>query len=139
LKQAEFRVTSISPVRAEGVSGFHSYAGTPKWDSVICCRHRKPSVVPPTPLTDAKIRQIEKQIITETSAWRRRMRSGKMPWNSADDASLGYSLVLQRIVNYQLPDITASRLLSFVAKTFPQKGVSSTPPIWFAKAAATIR
>ena len=38
LASTDFYISAISPVRAEGVSGFHTYAGTPKWDAVVCCR-----------------------------------------------------------------------------------------------------
>ncbi len=35
---AGFRVLDVFPVRSEGQSGFHSYGGSIKWDSVMGCR-----------------------------------------------------------------------------------------------------
>lgn len=41
LIEARFMVTNILPVRSEGKSGFHSQAGTIKWDTIIVTRARE--------------------------------------------------------------------------------------------------
>ena len=43
---AGFRVLDVFPVRSEGQSGFHSYGGSIKWDSVMGLPPRPDAAVP---------------------------------------------------------------------------------------------
>jgi putative DNA methylase len=135
LLATKFKVTGICPVRAEGVSGFHSYAGTPKWDSVICCRPRKQTernvVLFKQLCTEADIGKKLKIIDRCSSKWATRILANKMPWNSADEASFAYSLALEFIVNEQTTPKGAKLLLDSVTAAFPQHGVANALPEWF--------
>ena len=134
LLATKFKVTGICPVRAEGVSGFHSYAGTPKWDSVICCRPRKEAkgiVSFNQPCTEIGTAKKLEGICRHLSQWGTKILANKMPWNSADEASFAYSLALQLIVNEQIIPEGAKRLLDRVTAEFPQRGVANALPKWF--------
>jgi adenine-specific DNA methylase len=134
LHATKFKVTGICPVRAEGVSGFHSYAGTPKWDSVICCRPTgaaKGAVSFNQLCTEIGSANKLKTIIRSLNQWGVKILANKMPWNSADEASFAYSLALQLIVNEQSTSEGAKRLLDSVTAEFPQSGVANALPKWF--------
>jgi putative DNA methylase len=135
LLAAKFVVTGICPVRAEGVSGFHSYAGTPKWDSVICCRPLKVHGVGLSlkePNRQSKAARMVRNIEQHLNHWRSKIVAHKMPWNFADDSSFAYSLALQNIVNDQLSADDAKSLLEKVTARFPQSGVATLLPKWLA-------
>lgn len=85
LLDAGFIITAVSPIRAKGVSGFHSYEGTPKWDAVVCCRKRR---VGKTAFRDTMIDDIRKV----EAVWTQRLRKRRISWSDADRASLGYAL-----------------------------------------------
>jgi adenine-specific DNA methylase len=124
LQESSFRVTSVCPVRAEGVSGFHSYGGTPKWDAVICCRPRT------TALEDCEWRldsSIE-AVVKYEREWTERLEKAELPWNDADKASFSYSLVLREIVNQHLAESRARVLFDKITANCHQKGVSGTIP-----------
>jgi len=133
LRATNFKVTGICPVRAEGVSGFHSYAGTPKWDSVICCRPTKEAkaIAPSsTPSLETDTAKMVRRIDHGLRRWGTKITANKMPWNSADEASFAYSLALQLIVNEQFSSDGSKRLLDCVTAKFPQRGVASVLPKW---------
>ena len=123
LSCAEFWVTGICPVRAEGVSGFHSYEGTPKWDAVISCRVDVPRAlfVQGEPLQDS--------ILAEERRWTERLKKSKIIWSHADRASYAFSLALAHIVNKRLDEASAKKLLLATAKVYPQKGIPNSMPI----------
>ena len=124
-RDTPFRIVSIGPVRAEGVSGFHSYSGTPKWDAVICCRlRRRPRISPVTRSTGSYLIEIEKS----ERKWSKRLRRGKIPWNEADRASFAFALGLREIVNSQLTEEDARRLLIEISRRYPQLRVSANIP-----------
>jgi len=125
LRDTRFRITGIGPVRAEGVSGFHSYSGTPKWDAVICCRLRaKPDAGKAGSSIGSRLLAIEKS----EKRWSQRFRRGKIPWNDADRASFALALGLREIVNGQLADVEARNLLGRIGEQYPQPGVAATIP-----------
>jgi DNA modification methylase len=135
LRDAQFRVTGTSPVRAEGVSGFHSYDGTPKWDAVLCCRGRTRDTQNLFPAMNfpEKVEQIE----NEATRWQKRITRAKLPWNNADHASFAFALSLRVIVNDRLTNTQAAELLTLVSSKFPQKGVAERFPAWFNKIKTT--
>jgi adenine-specific DNA methylase len=116
-----FRVTSVSPVRAEGVSGFHSYEGTPKWDAVISCRHRTNGRLEPRYSSTERISD-------EVRTWTKRFQRVSIPWGAADESSFAFALMLRGIVNGKLADGEARESLREIAKLFPQKGISGSIP-----------
>jgi putative DNA methylase len=126
LARANFTVTGVCPVRAEGVSGFHSYAGTPKWDAVISCRPRTKA---PSSQPDRKLRSLIADIRKCESKWTRRLVKAKLPWFDADRTSFAFALALQVAVNLRLSDQDCRALLAEVARCYPQHGVSPTIPI----------
>ena len=126
LADASFTVTAVSPVRAEGVSGFHSYSGTPKWDSVICCR---PIAVPNASSQGPwAIGSGMKALRNYERKWTKRLHKAKLPWNEADQASFAYSLALKEIVNSRLSDEQSRRLFDEVTAQYSQEGVSGAIP-----------
>jgi putative DNA methylase len=121
---AGFTVTGVCPVRAEGVSGFHSYQGTPKWDSVISCRPRRPaseSIGIDIERMTAKVRRIERR-------WFKRLQKGAIRLTSADRASLASALALREGVNSRLSNTEHADLFGRVYDLYRQKGVPRAIP-----------
>jgi putative DNA methylase len=123
LSYAEFLVTGISPVRAEGVSGFHSYDGTPKWDAVISCRRN-------APLARFTLGEsFGEGIVAELRRWTERLQKSEITWSQADRASYAFSLTLGHIVNERVDEASAKKLLLATARLYPQQGISNSMPI----------
>jgi len=124
LAAARFTITGVSPVRSEGVSGFHSYAGTPKWDAVICCRlpHRAMECVSANvKRTAAKVQRIER-------SWFMRLKRSSVPFSPADRSSLAFALALREGVNCQLSKRELADLFGRVFDQYPQNGVARSIP-----------
>jgi len=119
LIKAGFRVTGVSPVRAEGVSGFHSYKGTPKWDSVISCRLTRPA---PSQAAAGVTRMVETACHAERD-WMRVLRDESICLAPPDRASLALSVALREGVNSRVSDRCLADLLAGVRRRYPQKGV----------------
>ncbi len=126
LGEAGFRVTGLTPVRAEGVSGFHSYAGTPKWDAVICCRRQLP--LPGRRIEPAPIHRMLERILTQEQRWTERLTRSQVAWTFADRASLAFAFALREAVNSRLSREETSRLLLRVSDNYPQKGIPGSMP-----------
>lgn len=123
LQAAQFIVTAISPVRAEGVSGFHSYEGTPKWDAVVCCRRRFDLIQSTESLP------LVREIRSEEKQWTRRFRNQLLPWSSADKASLAFALALRESINRRLSKGDVASLFISIAKTYSLKGAPVSMPV----------
>jgi putative DNA methylase len=124
LQKSNFSVTAVCPVRAEGVSGFHSYAGTPKWDAVISCRPRLTANSGFDWCLDLGLESVR----AVESKWTTRLSKADLPWNYSDKASFAYSLVLRELVNNDLTDEQARAFFDRVSASYVQKGVSNTIP-----------
>lgn len=118
LTEANFRVTGLSPVRAEGKSGFHTYEGTPKWDSVICCRYRAEPI-------DRRYEQTSaaERVIALEGKWTARFTAAGIQWGVADRASFALSAALREGVNARLDRTELGALLTMVNRRYPQRGV----------------
>lgn len=125
LRDTRFQITGIGPIRAEGVSGFHSYSGTPKWDAVICCRRKPRPVAYPV---GSSLRPLLARIESSENRWNKRFAKMKIPWNEADSASFAFALALKEIVNRKLGDQDGRRLLVEVSKQYHQARVHATIP-----------
>lgn len=117
LQRAGFVVSGLSPVRAEGVSGFHSYVGTPKWDAVICCRLARSQPQFRETLFDAS-RTLASVERVETK-WTKRLKKNRIPWSHADRASFSYAVALQIAVNQRLGANDYAELLSAIRRSYP--------------------
>lgn len=124
IQSSNFVVTAVGPVRAEGVSGFHSYGGTPKWDAVITCRPALAKRPVQGWLLNGSVRTVTKG----EASWTKRLQKANLPWNTADKASLAFALVLREVVNFRLTQDQARSLFATVAKGYVQKGVSGRIP-----------
>ena len=101
LLSAGFVVTNVFPVRSEGKSGFHSTAGTIKWDSVVVCRPKEED----TPRKSRSDRALLRSVRARHSRWERRLREANLDFGWADSLSLGYALAMQQaIACAQSPD-----------------------------------
>jgi putative DNA methylase len=117
LQRADFIVSGLSPVRAEGVSGFHSYAGTPKWDAVICCRPAPAnSSIRQTTFDSARALAVVERI---ESKWTKRFKKNRIPWSHADRASFSYAVALQEAVNQRLEPFEYAEVLSAIGRSYP--------------------
>lgn len=121
LAGTKFYISAISPVRAEGVSGFHTYAGTPKWDAVVCCR-KTPKLPQQKPFDRLHCLQ---QIIKEEKYWSKRLHKKKVPWSLADSSSFAFALAMRAAVNRRWTQIEFSVLLEEASRLYPQKGIHS--------------
>jgi len=125
LRATPFQITAIGPIRAEGVSGFHSYSGTPKWDAVICCRLKpRPAPYP----VGGSLRPLLAGIGGSEKRWNKRFRKMNLPWNDADRASFAYALALKEIVNRKLDDRDGRRLFVELNKQYQQSRIHATIP-----------
>lgn len=102
-----FRVQRVFPVRSEGQSGFHSFEGSIKWDSVFVCRRRT------APISRHCRASTVAKLATEAreSARRRQrqIRRSRLAFSDADERSLACSLLLlsfsrKRILPSQLAE-----------------------------------
>jgi hypothetical protein len=124
IANAGFSVTGVSPVRAEGVSGFHSYEGTPKWDSVITCRLTRRV----SGSSGADLARIVEKVGRIEKGWFGYLKKASIRLSSSDRSSLASSLALREGVNASLPDLAMADLFGRVYDVYPQKGVARTVP-----------
>jgi len=94
LYDAGFIVTNVFPVRSEGKSGFHSTAGTIKWDAVLVCRSAKGDVLEKACGTRGFLRSV----MARHSKWERRLQQANLPYGWADSLSLGYAISVQQAI-----------------------------------------
>jgi adenine-specific DNA methylase len=88
-----FAIDEVVPVRSEGQSGFHSYEGTIKWDSIFFCR---PCITSQGQL--ASSRAVPGAVLRAAAAahlWTSRIRMSCFEFSVADRSSLAMSLVLR--------------------------------------------
>ena len=129
LRDGGFRITSLCPVRAEGVSGFHSFEGSLKWDAVICCRlgrmrlRRKPSSV-----------VLAGRVAREEARWTLRIRRNSLPWSEADRAGYAMAVALREGVNSRLRSEDFTEFLLDISRCYPVAGVAPTVPSFGASA-----
>jgi adenine-specific DNA methylase len=81
LNKAQFRVTTVFPVRSEGTSQFHSSAGNLKWDAVFCCRKRRDG-------DHRKRSNIANLAKKDTATWVKKLRASKLGLSEADRLNL---------------------------------------------------
>lgn len=117
LLTAGFRVEDVFPVRSEGKSGLHSYAGSIKWDSVLRCRRAEP--MDPGEAPPEAVEGAVKSAKVEAAAWRRRLTASRLIFTAADAASLAMSLVLKEFSDRELP--AASLLAALVRVVISSK------------------
>ncbi len=80
LLKAGFTIDEVIPVRSEGQSGFHSYEGTIKWDSIFFCR---PCITVQAPLASSSdVPSAVLRAATAAHLWSGRIRKSKFefPW-----------------------------------------------------------
>ena len=100
LLTARFSVEKVFPVRSEGQSGFHSYQGSIKWDSVFVCRKardggtRQPS--------EKLLARIADLAAANAAAWRTTIRRSRLAFGEPDEASLRRALVVQQFSDRHL-------------------------------------
>jgi adenine-specific DNA methylase len=117
---ASFVVTNVFPVRSEGKSGFHSTAGTIKWDCVLVCRPED-QVASEKPSSH---RGFLHSVKSRHSKWKRRLKKADLIFGWADSLSLGYALAVQQaIVRARSPDdvtLLLRRSAEFLIKAIDQ-------------------
>jgi len=91
---AGFVVTNVFPVRSEGKSGFHSTAGTIKWDSVIVCRSKEEVALGRPRGQRSPLRSVR----ATHRRWERRLKEANLAFGWADSLSLGYALAMQQAI-----------------------------------------
>ncbi|MEX2140821.1 MAG: hypothetical protein WD894_16275 [Pirellulales bacterium] len=90
---AGFQVETVFPIRSEGRSGFHSYEGSIKWDSVfVCDRGARGKLKRPT---SRVLTHIATSASARAAAWRTKIRKRKLFFGPPDEASLARSLVIR--------------------------------------------
>lgn len=100
LLTAGFCVQKVFPVRSEGQSGFHTYEGSIKWDSVFVCGkgqdrcNRHP--------TEALLTRIADISASGAAAWRTTVRRSRLAFGKPDEASLRRALVIQQFSDNRL-------------------------------------
>jgi adenine-specific DNA methylase len=100
LLRAGFSVEKVFPVRSEGRSGFHSYEGSIKWDSVFVCRKAQAAAcVQPA---DALLMRIATGATTRAAAWRTTIRRSRLAFSEADESSLRCALIVQQFADRNL-------------------------------------
>jgi len=105
LLSAKFSVCTVFPVRSEGQSGFHSYEGSLKWDSVFVCQ--KAAETSAKAPSDRLLGNVAQKAASTAAKWRTRIRRSRLAFSDADERSLARSLVVQFFSTRQL---TPSRL-----------------------------
>ena len=116
--RAGFSIDDVIPVRSEGRSGFHSYAGTIKWDSVFFCRPHMEE-----PIWRADAAQLSRSVNRATKLadqWRLRLRRSRLEFSPADHNSLGMSLALREFSRKSVdPGLLADALARVTAAIVP--------------------
>jgi hypothetical protein len=87
-----FRVLQVFPVRSEGRSGFHSYGGSIKWDSVLLCRREE--AVTLRDATGRTVGGILRSAFSVAKRWEKRLQRAKLNIGATDLLSLRMSLVI---------------------------------------------
>jgi putative DNA methylase len=90
LVEARLKVTNILPVRSEGKSGFHSHAGTIKWDTIVITRAREHDQNQDGYQASSRLRRL-----LELMA-----RTG-IPYSAADQDSCMHAAAMEFVVNTQ--------------------------------------
>jgi adenine-specific DNA methylase len=116
---AGFRVLDVFPVRSEGRSGFHSYGGSIKWDSVLICRH---GPLPAYRVTTGQgVAAAVRWARTAAARWVTRLGRAKLAFGNMDYQSLLMSLVLQRFSERQLrPSKLSGALTKALSEPVPE-------------------
>lgn len=96
-----FAIDEVVPVRSEGRSGFHSYEGTIKWDSIFFCRPIVPAAPHANP--DRAVADAARAAEKMADVWSARIRRSRFDFSSADRASLMMSLVLCEFSRRSIP------------------------------------
>ena len=97
---ARFDIQQVIPVRSEGRSGFHSYEGTIKWDSIFFCLPRgRLALRNPTATL---LRNATACALSLARAWATRIRRSRFEFSEADYSSLAMSLMLQEFSRRRL-------------------------------------
>jgi putative DNA methylase len=93
LLTAGFAIDEVFPVRSEGRSGFHSYEGSLKWDSVfICSKSGSGQKVVLKPHILTKIIEAASQ---QAASWRTTIRRSRLQFSDGDVTSLERSFILR--------------------------------------------
>jgi adenine-specific DNA methylase len=91
LLQTGFRVLRVFPVRSEGRSGFHSFGGSIKWDSVLLCRREAVTL---RDATGRAVGGILRSAFSAANRWEKRLQRAKLDIGATDLQSLRMSLVI---------------------------------------------
>jgi putative DNA methylase len=120
-----FVVTNVFPVRSEGKSGFHSTAGTIKWDSVLTCRPKEEALSGGS----HPIRGFLRAMRARHDLWKRRLWEANLAFGWADSVSLGYALALQQALMRAQSANDVTSLLSKAAEYLAEEalGRDSSP------------
>jgi adenine-specific DNA methylase len=118
---AGFEVLDVFPVRSEGRSGFHSYGGSIKWDSVLVCRHGPLPAYRAT--TGQGVAAAVRWAAAAAARWVARLSRAKLSFGEMDYQSLLMSLVLRRFSQQKLrpaklSDALAKALCEPIPKVF---------------------
>jgi adenine-specific DNA methylase len=100
LLKSRFQVRKVFPVRSEGQSGFHSYKGSLKWDSIFICR-KSPSQKLKRP-SDQVLQNIANAAVARATAWRKKIRQSRLTFGEADELSLQCSFVVREFSRRKL-------------------------------------
>lgn len=112
LLDAGFVIDEVVPVRSEGQSGFHSYEGTIKWDSIFFCRPMSQTkATAPSPRAPA---DAARRASAMARAWATRIRRSRFDFSSADRSSVAMSLVLREFSRRSLATSLLADALSRV-------------------------
>ena len=90
LAAAEFRITNVLPLLAEGRSGFHSDDGNIKWDAVVVCRPSSQRRGPEGP----SVAEVVRLARDRCRSWKARLAQSARKPGAADMASLAYAFGL---------------------------------------------
>ena len=116
---AGFQVLDVFPVRSEGRSGFHSYGGSIKWDSVLICRRGPLTTYRAT--TGQGIAAAVRSATAAATQWVARLERAKLSFGSMDYQSLLMSLVLQRFSSRKLrPSNLSVALVKALSEPVPK-------------------
>jgi putative DNA methylase len=95
LLTAGFAIDEVVPVRSEGRSGFHSYEGTIKWDSIFFCRPFVSGCEPPVNDRPCATISAVQRAASGARQWSTWIHLSDLEFSAADRASLAMSLVLR--------------------------------------------
>ena len=119
LSQSSFMVTNLFPIRSEGHSGFHSDAGSIKWDAVLVCRKNRDRTPSRSP-ERGSINRILSQSQRKAGQWRKDL--GHLRLLESDERSLAYALACAKVVNQRLPMGQISKVLIRLEDRFTDDG-----------------